>query len=275
MKSTTFIGILLTFLMAILVLASAIVFLWQGRQQMHDQIAGLETEVAMLSDAQIRAEANLAAESAARATAQADLSTRQAEFDRSEQESIALQQEVAALASQLTRVSMTVTVTPDPAALDAPRLYLFLEPAGTVPINSIVDYTIIIGHPAGIARGTIFVNNEVFNNFQANGLLLVPLEGSFEADTPGEISFRVVATSTLGVSGTTTATLTVLAPTPTATPTPSETPSPTPTAPETPAATNTPTALNSLVPLKTGRNPALAVGSILLPGAGFVPDIGG
>ena len=243
--------------MALLVLVAAVVFLWQGRQQMQGQIAGLETEVAMLSDAQIRAEANLASESSARATAQADLGTRQAEFDRSEQESIALQQEVAALSGQLTRASITVTVTPDPAALEAPQIYLLLEPAGAVPVGTLVDYTIIVGHPAGVARGTIFINDEILNNFQANGLLLVSQEGSYEADSPGEINFQVVFTSTLGVSGSTTATLTVLAPSPTETPTPTETPGTTPAAPETPAATNTPSAFYWPAPPNPGRVPTL------------------
>jgi hypothetical protein len=248
MKSSTFIAILLTFLMALLVLVSAVVFLWQGRQQMQNTISGLETEVAMLADAQIRAEANLASESAARATTQADLATRQAEFDRSEQESIALQQEVAALSVELTRVNMTATATPDPAALAQPELFLILEPAGQTPLNTVVDYTILIGHPVGIAQVTLIIGDQFREDYQGNGLRLVKLEESYLADMEGEISFQVVATSTLGVAGSVTSTLTVATPTPTVTPTPTGTP-PLP---------NVPTTFFWPTPLEPGRIPVLA-----------------
>lgn len=255
MKSSTFIGILLTFLMFLMVMGATIVFLWQGRQQMQTQIDALETEVAALSDAQVRAEANLAAESAARATTQADLGTRQAEFDLSEQDNIALQQEVAALADQLTRIGTMPTATTDPTTLDPPRLYIFLQPDETAPQFSFVDYTVLVGHSAGINRGTIAVNGELLNNFQANGLLLVPIEGSFAANTPGELIFTVVATSTTGVTGALSTTLTVQAPTPTSTPTPSPEPEET----ETPEPTNTPTSLIWPPQVVSGRKLSVAL----------------
>lgn len=249
MNRSAVIGTLLTFLMALLVLVAAVVFLWQGRQTLLEHNETFQMQATASEATRLRLETNLGAGQSTLATTQAMLATRGAEFDLSQQEIIDLQQEVTALQAQLEAGGLlTITLTPPAASSEPPTVELALPVTGiTVTTGTPVDVIVLVHHPAGVAAVTISVNGVAIETVQVGDRLAAVIRRNFPP-VLGENVVSVIATSTLGVASEP-VTITLEAETPPSpqtlpqsggpTPTPTRTPSPTSPA-ALPTATSTP-----------------------------------
>lgn len=233
MKATTFIAILLTMLMALLVLIAAVIFLLQGRQQLETRANAVATERAELEGTRVQLEANLGSESTALLASQAQLNTRDAEFISLSSQVIQLEQELdAATAALATALQPAATPTPDAEMLAAPTVeFISPRPDEIIPVNTPAEIVFIVYHAQGIGSVHMEVGEEVLEDVLANGEQFrrfnVPYEFSeteFPVTQPVVIS--IVATSTLGIAGEPqllNVTVSVPTPVPTATPTPTTT----------------------------------------------------
>ncbi|MDT8305417.1 MAG: hypothetical protein RRC07_05730 [Anaerolineae bacterium] len=158
MKTSAFIATLLTFLMVLLVLAAAVLFLWQGRQRLEEQVTGLETGVASAASTATAVRAYADAREAAAgtseallATSEAALATSQAEYDTSIMTSEAVSHSRATLAAQSATQEAVL------APLAAPYVSFAYPNDGTVfTTNSRVQLVIAVGHPYGIDRLALY-----------------------------------------------------------------------------------------------------------------------
>ena len=158
MKTSGFIATLLTFLMVILVLGAAVFFLWQGRQLLMNEVAGLASEVASAASTATAARAYGDARDAAaatsevlRATSEAALATSQAGLASSEQtrESMSLAR-ATLLAQSATQEAML-------GRLSFPYVeFGFPEDGASVTANSSLQLVIAVGHPSGIDRLALY-----------------------------------------------------------------------------------------------------------------------
>ncbi len=201
MTRSAVMGTLLTFLMALLVLVAAVVFLWQGRQTLLERNETLQMQATASEATRLRLETNLGAEQSSLATTQAMLATRGAEFDLSEQEIIDLQQEVTALQAQLEAGGLlTITLTPPAASTEPPTVEIALPVTGTtVTTGTQVDVIVLVHHPAGVAEVTISVNGVAIETVQVGDRLGAVIRRNFPP-VLGENIISVVATSTLGIA---------------------------------------------------------------------------
>jgi hypothetical protein len=201
MTRSAVIGTLLTFLMALLVLVAAVVFLWQGRQTLLERNETLQVEATAIEADRLGLEAGLGSEQAALATTQALLATRGAEFDLSQQEIIDLQQEVTALQAQLEAGGLlTITLTPPAASAEPPTVEIALPVTGTtVATGTPVDVIVLVHHPAGVAEVNISVNGVSIETVQVGDRLGAIIRRNFPP-VLGENVISVVATSTLGIA---------------------------------------------------------------------------
>ncbi len=245
MKATTFIAILLTFLMAILVLSAAVVFLLQGRQDVMDAADVAVTGVAALESTRVQLEASLGAIDAERATSVANLSTAEAEVAGLQGQLI--QSDQAATSALATVLAPTPTAASDLA----PPTVEFLSPRvdDVFQVDDTIPIAFTVYHPAGL--GQVQLSIETVNEILA--VETSPITGepyqrfdvdytldAAQFDIPQAIVISVVATSTLSVANepeSVTVTVSVPAPEPTATPNASPE---TPTTPTTVPPTSTP-----------------------------------
>ena len=108
MKQTTIIGTLLTFLMLLLILLAAVVFLGQGRQQLQNQNQQLQGEVEVLQGAMQTLNLNLSNTSLTLTVSANELATSQVNHAVAEQETIKLLQTIHAMPP----LTNTATATP-------------------------------------------------------------------------------------------------------------------------------------------------------------------
>ncbi len=279
MKATTFIAILLTFLMAILVLSAAVVFLLQGRQELLDTADAAATNATALAGTRIQLEANLGAEAAALATNQALLGTREAEYASLDGQLIESDQALAAATAALATALAPTPVGAE--ALEPPAIeFLSPQPDDAFQVEDTVPIAFTVYHPAGLSAAqlsiatvsemqeveTAPVSGEPYQRFDVDYII----DAADFADSQ-RIVISVVATSTLNVAGESSVTVTVNVPAPEPTATPSASPSATPAAPTTP--TGTPTgALDgpALVAGLPGQHQVGLLDSRRLPGIGLL-----
>ena len=214
MKRSSVIGFLLTFLSFLLILAATVFFLWQGRQEMLEQIGTLETQVSRLENDALILQANRAADSVALATSQAMLATRDAEVARSQQEVVDLQQERATLTAQL-----SFTPTPGAMAGQPPKIDLVAPLSGTVySVGEPVEIVAFVGHSGGIASVDVTENDALIDSFLSESTFLT-IRKTHRFELPGEHTIAIVATSREGVaSQPVTVTIEVRSPVPTVVP---------------------------------------------------------
>lgn len=201
MTRSAVIGTLLTFLMALLVLVAAVVFLWQGRQTLLERNEAFQAQATASEATRLRLETNLGAEQASLATTQAMLATRGAEFDLSQQEIVDLEQEVAALRAQLEAGGLlTITLTPPADSAEPPTVEIALPVTGTtVTTGTPVDVVVLVHHPAGVAEVNISVNGVSIETVQVGDRRGAVIRRNFPP-VLGENVVSVVATSTLGIA---------------------------------------------------------------------------
>jgi hypothetical protein len=158
MKTSAFIATLLTFLMVILVLGAAVFFLWQGRQILDGEVAGLETSIvsgnstatAMRAYADAR-EAAAGTSEALQATSDAALATSEAAYETSMLTSEAVSLSRATLAAQSATQERIL------APLSIPYV-TFARPADGAffTTSNRVELIIMVGHPYGIDRVALY-----------------------------------------------------------------------------------------------------------------------
>lgn len=154
MKTSAFIATLLTFLMVILVLGAAVFFLWQGRQLLENDVAGLATEVAGANSTAtaVRAyvdarEADHSTSEAVGATAEAALATSEANYESG------LQTRESMAASRATLVAQSATQEALLAALETPFITIaYPDDGSTFTTASSILLVITAAHPQGVDR---------------------------------------------------------------------------------------------------------------------------
>ena len=152
MKNNTIIALLLTFFMLLLVLSAAVVFLYQDRRQLMNEVGELELNATVVAVQAQQTVADMNVENAgvaAAATASHDTLV-QAQATRD------------ALSARVATLEAVETPTPAPTATPAQPFVTIISPEdGTfLPANEPLDVVAFAAHPAGIEVVELFVDDE-------------------------------------------------------------------------------------------------------------------
>jgi hypothetical protein len=214
MKTSAFTAILLTFVMVILVLGAAVLFLWQGRELLIHDVTNLSTEVAGANSTAtaVRAyvdarEADLSTGEALQATTEAALATSEADYESS------LQTRESVAASRATLAAQSATQEALLAPLEAPYVAIaYPEDGARFSTSSSVPLVITAGHPQGVDQvallglgDTILLPGSSDPYRVYNHRLEPPLE-------PGEYIITATVTSRSRLTATDTLHFTVIVP---------------------------------------------------------------
>ena len=165
MKQTSTTAFLLTFLVALLVLVAAVVFLARDNQDLEQKTADLSTEQAISQ--------------AVNEQLNTDLAVRESALDTSEAARDTLENEIAGHIRQVEVLSTQVAeqeanVAQAEAAVNQPDIQLFIfspTDGATVVPNADIEFFIAAYADDGVADINVTLNGEPFQSYQAEGQL--------------------------------------------------------------------------------------------------------
>ncbi len=208
MKASTFIGILLTFLMLLIVLAAALFFLFSRQQVLWQRNDLLLAESEQLRQEATRTERDLAAAQTAQAAAAAAQATSEAnevilagELVVSDQEMAALQTERDELAAQLAEAdgalaelemeNQAMTAVFPFAAIVSPQDGLVFAP------DTAIEVLIVAYDPAGITAVNLTIDKDT-QSLSGNDEPLFTYRQNWQPSEQGEHTLSVMAINTSG-----------------------------------------------------------------------------
>lgn len=212
MKPSTLTGISLTLLMLLLVLISAFVFLYQGRQALQTQY---ETTRAALEQKQAESELRLTNSEGTRTAAEQSLIQQTAvvatteqnmlklvqESAQSQQTVEALQFETTRLATDLGNLSATRAATqPSSTAPEQPAIVEILAPSGKLPViqGADIEYIVAARDVQGIATIQLKLNGRVIATAEGNGRTFVTHRTQFPFLNSGPQTLEATMTNQSG-----------------------------------------------------------------------------
>lgn len=199
MKQQIPVWVALTFLMFFLVVVAAVIFLFQGRYALQDQVATLAaqgTRQALQSENVVLT-----------ATAQAiDLADARATLGALEASSSVLAATVEELATDSNRALATIAAQEAAvaaAAAQAPEIVINPADGATLPPGAAVPLLISVADARGILTVTVTINGELLQTFDAQGeLLFVNNEIVWQPASATRMTIAVTAVNRLGASAT-------------------------------------------------------------------------
>lgn len=212
MKPSTLTGISLTLLMLLLVLISAFVFLYQGRQALQTQY---ETTRAALEQKQAESELRLTNSEGTRTAAEQSLIQQTAvvatteqnmlklvqESAQSQQTVEALQFETTRLATDLGNLSATRAATqPNSTAPEQPAIVEILAPSGNLPVTQgeTIEYIVAARDVQGIASIQLKLNGRVIATAEGQGSTFLTHSTQFPFLNSGPQTLEAVMTNSSG-----------------------------------------------------------------------------
>lgn len=166
MKQTAVIGLLLTFLMALIVLAAAFLFLFQGRQVLEQRLETAQAETTARQQELLQVEATMSAVIIAQATAEAENFILEGQLVQSEQEIARLRAQLAILTATLTQTDVLTPTTPQ--AVSVPFIAIISPTNGMVfTTGQAIEVRVVAHDAAGIAAIALTANENAIGTFQA------------------------------------------------------------------------------------------------------------
>lgn len=207
MKSTTFIAILLTLLTLLLVTGATIIFLFQGRQEIQNQVMDLQSDI----EQQERTFAELQTTAAARemvlATSEAALTTTEAALN--ENQGVLATREAAFAALEAAQEDAAATAEAQPPERDEPPIVEIVSPqlGADVTADAVLQIIVVGLSTDGIERLDLMVGDRTFEH-EAEGETYRVFNRGVPNLSPGTL--RITATLTTGANETVEDTVRVL-----------------------------------------------------------------
>lgn len=200
MKSTTFIAILLTFLMLLLVTGAAAFFLWQGQQDLQTELqlqqAELNSRVQTVNELQTTA----AAREMDRATSEATIAGLEAQIVQAGAQLATSQAELAT--AQAATPEAVETPTAQPGPVSGPPQLQILYPKQFASVTSDVGLLVIViaSTDQGISSVAVQLGERQPQVKTYDGATFAIYEHSFPNIEAGTLEITAVMTSTTGTT---------------------------------------------------------------------------